>query len=195
MTDKKSCENRRKLLKSIAAGSGAIVAGKSLPESWSRPVIDSIVLPAHAQTSGGPFAGAASQPVGTLDSDSIFGQVTDKLIPKAHAVGLTNPYVCVTPTGPDKANVKLYLDNVVLLDFGEVPVNGSSCAYTYTNLCSTDISDLLESLGLIKDAQADSCECCFLESISGVGAGYFDFCGTIINFSVGPGVCSPTIIC
>ena len=51
MTNKKSSESRRKLLKSITAGSGAIVAGKSLPESWSRPVVDSVMLPAHAQTS------------------------------------------------------------------------------------------------------------------------------------------------
>ena len=51
MTDKKSSDSRRKLLKSIAAGSGAIVAGKSLPQSWSRPVVDSVMLPAHAQTS------------------------------------------------------------------------------------------------------------------------------------------------
>jgi len=51
MTDKKSSESRRKLLKSIAAGSGAIVAGKSLPENWSKPVVESLILPAHAQTS------------------------------------------------------------------------------------------------------------------------------------------------
>ena len=44
-------ENRRKLLKSIAAGSGAVIAGKSLPESWSKPVVDSVILPVHAQTS------------------------------------------------------------------------------------------------------------------------------------------------
>jgi len=48
MTDKKSNDSRRKLLKSLAVGSGAVVAGKSLPESWSKPVINSIVLPAHA---------------------------------------------------------------------------------------------------------------------------------------------------
>jgi hypothetical protein len=54
MTDKKSHESRRKLLKSIAAGSGAIVAGKSLPEEWKKPVVDSIMLPAHAQTSPAP---------------------------------------------------------------------------------------------------------------------------------------------
>ena len=50
MTDKKSNDSRRKLLKSIAAGSGAVVAGKSLPESWSKPVVDSMLLPAHATT-------------------------------------------------------------------------------------------------------------------------------------------------
>ena len=47
-------ENRRKLLKSIAAGSGAVIAGKSLPESWSKPVVDSVILPVHAQTSPSP---------------------------------------------------------------------------------------------------------------------------------------------
>jgi len=54
MTDKESSESRRKLLKSIAAGSGAIVAGKSLPENWIRPVVDSVMLPAHAQVSPAP---------------------------------------------------------------------------------------------------------------------------------------------
>ena len=47
-----SNESRRKLLKSFAAGSGAVVAGKSLPDSWHRPVVDSVILPGHAETSG-----------------------------------------------------------------------------------------------------------------------------------------------
>jgi len=50
MTDKKSNDNRRNLLKSIAVGSGAVVAGKSIPEAWSKPAVDSILLPAHAAT-------------------------------------------------------------------------------------------------------------------------------------------------
>lgn len=49
-----SNQSRRKLLKSIAAGSGAVIAGKSLPESWSKPVVDSVMLPVHAQTSPSP---------------------------------------------------------------------------------------------------------------------------------------------
>ena len=44
-------DSRRKLLKSIAVGTGAVVAGKSLPDSWSRPVVDTVLLPSHAQTS------------------------------------------------------------------------------------------------------------------------------------------------
>jgi hypothetical protein len=64
MTDEKIGENRRKLLKSIAIGSGVIVAGRSLPESWSRPVVGSVMLPAHAATSPatceGVYSGVAS---------------------------------------------------------------------------------------------------------------------------------------
>jgi hypothetical protein len=58
-----SDQSRRKLLKSIAAGSGAVIAGKSLPESWTKPVVDSVMLPAHAETSPaaptGPLAVAS----------------------------------------------------------------------------------------------------------------------------------------
>ena len=57
MTDKKSSESRRKLLKSIAAGSGAIVAGKSLPDKWTAPIVDAVLLPSHAQTSPSPPTG------------------------------------------------------------------------------------------------------------------------------------------
>lgn len=46
-----SDHSRRKLFKSVVIGSGIIVAGKSLPESWTRPVVNSVVLPAHAATS------------------------------------------------------------------------------------------------------------------------------------------------
>ena len=78
MTDKKSSESRRKLLKSIAAGSGVIVAGKSLPESWSKPVVDSVMLPAHAQTSPAPPAPLACSPGSlTVVSDEPSGNAID----------------------------------------------------------------------------------------------------------------------
>lgn len=46
-----SDQSRRKVLKSIALGGGAVVATKTLPESWLKPVVKSVLLPAHAQTS------------------------------------------------------------------------------------------------------------------------------------------------
>lgn len=47
----RSKQSRRKALKSMVAGSGAVIAGKSLPEEWAKPMVDSVLLPAHAQTS------------------------------------------------------------------------------------------------------------------------------------------------
>jgi len=41
--------SRRRLLQSLAAG-GAAVTVKALPEKWTRPVLDTTLVPAHAQT-------------------------------------------------------------------------------------------------------------------------------------------------
>ena len=53
MKTNKKTNARRAILKSMAAGGGAIAAGKMVPEKWTQPVIESVVLPAHAQTSPG----------------------------------------------------------------------------------------------------------------------------------------------
>ena len=42
-----SSENsRRKALKALTLGTGAVMASQ-----WSKPVVESVILPAHAQTS------------------------------------------------------------------------------------------------------------------------------------------------
>ncbi len=60
---------RRKILRNIVVGGGAMTAARAVPEHWSRPVVDSVVLPGHAATSvaggGGPV------PVGTFVSGSV----------------------------------------------------------------------------------------------------------------------------
>ena len=80
MTEKNSSENRRKLLKSIAVASGAVIAGKDLPESWGRPVVDSVMLPAHAQTSNPLVFGGTS-----LRSSDASDFILDTLVPTANA--------------------------------------------------------------------------------------------------------------
>ena len=49
---------RRKLLKSLTLGSATAFAAKSLPETWTRPVLESAMLPAHAQTTSVPSPGS-----------------------------------------------------------------------------------------------------------------------------------------
>ncbi len=47
--DKNDAAARRRLIKGAAIG--GLAAGASLPARWSRPVVDRVFLPAHAQTS------------------------------------------------------------------------------------------------------------------------------------------------
>lgn len=51
MANKKPNDRRRKLLRSIATGGTVIVAGKSIPETWTKPIVNSVLLPTHASTS------------------------------------------------------------------------------------------------------------------------------------------------
>ena len=45
---------RRKLLKMLVATVGAAEASFLLPEKWTKPLFDAIIVPAHAATSGPP---------------------------------------------------------------------------------------------------------------------------------------------
>jgi hypothetical protein len=42
---------RRSALKTLLVGGGIVTTSKGLPEAWTRPVVDAVMLPAHAQTS------------------------------------------------------------------------------------------------------------------------------------------------
>jgi len=61
---------RRKLLKAIAATSGAVVAASMLPQKWAEPVIEAGVLPAHAQ--GSPTSDNEFEAVQTEDGYEMF---------------------------------------------------------------------------------------------------------------------------
>ena len=50
MTIAKDNTARRRVLKSTALFSGSMIAAKALPKSWSKPVVDAVLLPAHAAT-------------------------------------------------------------------------------------------------------------------------------------------------
>ncbi|MFZ0487465.1 MAG: hypothetical protein WAL83_10725 [Arenicellales bacterium] len=68
---------RRKLVRNLAAGAG-LVAGTGESSRWLKPVVESVVLPAHAVTSGALLCSAASANIENSDGDgddgsAIFG--------------------------------------------------------------------------------------------------------------------------
>jgi len=207
--------SRRKLLKSIAAGSGAIVAGKSLPESWSRPVVDSVLLPAHAQTSGGPFSGAASESTVSINPDSnLFASLMERMVEPAHARPnyVYNAYVCIADHGNDTATV----DAVVSRSDGfctfsnhylatNVPIGSTS--FTDMNMTAGGCKDAASILPFINNAFAIPIPTTFgcqvtVTSTNGTATGQvkvneaFDEITATLNYSVGAGACFlPGLVC
>ncbi|MDH3378156.1 MAG: hypothetical protein OEQ39_14520 [Gammaproteobacteria bacterium] len=133
----KSNESRRKLLKSALAGSGAVIAGKSLPENWTKPVVESVLLPAHAQTS---FVGGSYhlRPNGNTtglnsDSDNLFARLVDSTIPTANAQISVFPVdYCVDVTANGEWNAVINSINgnwtaTGTVGGGEVPMTAILC--------------------------------------------------------------------
>lgn len=60
-------DQRRKVLKSIVAGGGAITAA-STTDKWAKPAVEALILPAHAQTSPDP---SPFDPFGNFTSGTI----------------------------------------------------------------------------------------------------------------------------
>ncbi len=84
-------KTRRKALKSIIAASGVVAGSQALSSKWTRPLVESVVLPAHAQTSMAAAAGAFSTGVVGAKLDYIQPwyaktNLLDSLISPAHAV-------------------------------------------------------------------------------------------------------------
>lgn len=86
---------RRRLLKAIAGGGGLAYSNAALPRNWSRPVIDSVVLPAHAQTTG--VTDTTSGP----DRPNRPGPVTCSGTPNCQQDVFPNPLVRMTWSGTE----------------------------------------------------------------------------------------------
>lgn len=98
-------KSRRKLLKSALLGGGAAAALYSAPERWTRPVIEAVSLPAHAQTSPGLGEGlwsGGSAQIAELNTPgrgrTLASRVADILLPRAHALN-EQPPLCIASFG------------------------------------------------------------------------------------------------
>ncbi len=102
-------QGRRTALRKLLVGAGALTAYQMLPTKWTRPVIDQIVLPAHAGTSGISLNDPCDLAVtkGTTGSSSVTVRVDGLVTPPtanlpvaivADPVGGNGPPVTVNTT-------------------------------------------------------------------------------------------------
>lgn len=159
---------RRNVLKSVAVGS-AVVSGQALQGKWMKPVVESVVLPAHAQTSviSSPtsFAGAVSV-VQIPDNNS--NPLIDLFIEEANAgeedMGFILDLACIKVDGPGSVSVNatglFSIYNAFGVQVGGDPVDMQIEPCIQVQNASTDTASdgapmrLLGKLGLIRDASA-----------------------------------------
>lgn len=62
--DGEKTQGRRDVLKGgVVVGSAAVASALTLPKKWTRPLVEAVIVPAHAQTSPGvPTPGPTSGP-------------------------------------------------------------------------------------------------------------------------------------
>lgn len=109
-------QDRRTTLKTLLAG-GGVLSLAALPSRWAKPVVDSVMLPAHAQTSPGGANGFAVEVDVSDASDWL-----DWLVPKAHAgVRVTVPsgFLCIQETGDDSFEASYDTGDVVTYGAGK----------------------------------------------------------------------------
>jgi len=178
MEDEQKENKRRKLLRSIAAGSGAVIAGRSLPDSWSRPVVDSVMLPAHAQTSGA-FTGTTRGLVQLQEDSTRLASLMNAFVNEARAganFSTMDVSYCVVLNEAGTAgdvdiimtfydfNVRNNCTSNYLFQLSSVPVGGapvdlySGTVQSGCNLNPASLEmgagDLLARMGLVPDAHA-----------------------------------------
>lgn len=67
-------EGRRKLVKAVAIGGGAVAAAAAIPGAWKKPLATVGGLPAHAQTSEGPITAVELLDVGLQQPSPVGSQ-------------------------------------------------------------------------------------------------------------------------
>jgi hypothetical protein len=148
----KKIQARRRVLRTLALGSGVISTAKNLPDTWSRPVINSVVLPAHAQTSSMAYSATG---VVQLDSplDMLVPRALANSLPKNICINVSNgqasvqvqygdpgpvytgsgslPFSLVlSPNDANNVSITGNLDTNANIINGEVTAGGSTAPYS-----------------------------------------------------------------
>jgi hypothetical protein len=204
--------SRRRLIKVLAgAGAGAVATtATALPAKWAKPVINAVVLPAHAisSTMYVPAAGNAAVLTGRNETGNAVARALNTVVQPAYAGGYDEVYVCVDPA-EDGQSAGVQVRGVVvsttcsttidLFTATGVPVSNTAYPLNYQgDQCLTieaGIGDLLDRLGIIKPAHALNGDTVTLGSVENGASGQVHIGGMDYSFDIGPGGCSPPYTC
>lgn len=143
---------RRRLLQALSAGGGLASAATVVPNQWRRPLIDAVLLPAHAQVSGGWYGVVMVDRFGEAQNparNGLFARMAGKIVPQARAGTLTPtefPYhICVAPDGDQ------YWIDVVAEDYinGEAGIQFAASATADNIYRDLDIVDSGDNCGKV----------------------------------------------
>ena len=149
MSDNKS-NSRRMVLLGLGGG---VVGATQLPKTWSKPVIDSIMLPAHAQTTASGFGGGGdefvsnmptrqnilsdliSTAVAGLVDEVVFEYFPEQLYVTETAEGAFEAFVLFVYEGGDQGSQPRMQESGVYKAVGQI--NGSSAELIFLEGCDT----------------------------------------------------------
>ncbi len=121
MNDKHTDRQRRQALKKILAGSSIVGASTVVPDTWVKPIVNAVVLPAHAQASpplmlpmNAAWAGGSMTSIEPRSGEGLAKRLLDQIVPKARAgddmsVCPAGVIVCLDTikVGENQVNVRL----------------------------------------------------------------------------------------
>ena len=171
---------RRNLLRAFAIGGGTVITVKSLPENWIKPVVDSVVLPVHAQTSA-PIGSSGP----TIVNYSVDMAISDNFTGAAGPFILNYDVTGITPTSDATLDITDLIADVenaaenVAVSIDSTPV-GTFFGGGGDNSCPTPNSaQLIIPQATLVAAAADGTVTVTLTPTVGVGASCLPTSGTL----------------
>jgi len=146
-------KSRRSALKKLLVGAGVLAGYQVLPKRWATPIIEQVVLPAHAQTSGLSIHDPCESSLvsGNQDSVTVIINVKGYISPATANIPITIVATVTGGTGESTTNHTMtdasgnYSINMIVnggpgITFVSVLVTASGVANS--GRCSVDVPDV-----------------------------------------------------
>lgn len=144
-------QGRRTTLRKLLASGAVVATSQTVPDKWSKPVVDSVMLPAHAQTSGGAIIAnwvlGDDAPGGTSGMGPGTSTATDFLYDDGTSSTIT------AAVSPASAGVPIHLDisvaGTTFSGFDTAPADSASTD-------GAGVASFLDSTSVVNDDFGDT---------------------------------------